>query len=105
KILFADAGVEGEAGEKRQLLSRIAARDVERRVGFGEAGLLCVAERVGIGRAFFGHLRKNEVARAVDDADQRVNAVRDQPLLKRVDNRNAAAATGLERNAGVVLSR
>src|SRR5206468_4196814 len=47
----------------------------------------------------------DEVAGAVDDAEQRIDAVGDEPALEDVDDRNPAAGGGFERDAGVLLPR
>ena len=44
--LSRDADVERQAREQRELLRRVAAGDVERRVGLGEAELLRLGQRL-----------------------------------------------------------
>ena len=103
-VALGDANVEGEAREDRQLLSRVAAGNIERRVRLGKAELLRLGQSLLIGPAVFGHLGEDEVAGAVDDADQRVDVVGDEALREGVDDRNPAAAACFKGDAGIVLA-
>ena len=55
--------------------------------------------------AVAGHLGEDEIARAVDDADQRVDAVCDQSVHEGVDDGNSAGAACLKGDAGFVFAR
>ena len=85
--------------------SESLARDVHRRIRLGESLRLRFLQRLVVAPALLRHLREDEVARAVDDAEQRVDAVGDQPALERIDDRNPAAGGGFEGDAGVLLAR
>ena len=88
--------------QERQLLRCVSTGNVERRIGFGETEFLRFGERVGVGPTVFGHSREDDIARAVDDADQRVDSIGDQSACQRIDDRNAAAATGFGRAINVL---
>ena len=97
-----DLQPERQRREDRQLVGRVGALDVQGRVRLGEASLLGAGQGVGVGLVPLRHRREDVVARAVDDAVQRVDAVGDQPVGQRPDDRHAAAATGLEGDAHAV---
>ncbi len=88
--------VERQPGQHGQLLGRVPAADVHGRVGLGEPDPLGLGQRPGVRPAVLRHLRQDEVARAVDDADQGVDPVGDQAVDQGRDDRDAAAAAGLE---------
>ena len=54
--------------------------------------------------AVAGHAGEDDVAGAVDDADEGVDAVGDQPAADGVDDRNPPAATGLEGDARIMFA-
>ena len=90
--------------EQRELLGGVPAGDVHRRVGLGEPELLGLVQRLLVRPAVAGHPGQDDVARAVDDADEGVDPVGDEPPADGLDDRDAAAGTGLERDARVVLA-
>ena len=57
-----------KTGNERELVPRIAAGDVERRIGLGETGLLGRLQGVFERSPAIRHARQNVVARSVDDA-------------------------------------
>ena len=50
-VALGHAGVERQAREQRQLLGRVAAGDVHRRIGLGVAQLLRLGQRLRVGPA------------------------------------------------------
>ena len=86
----------GEPGEDGGLVEDVDALDVEGRVGLGVAELLGFLERVGEGKAVLAHAGEDVVAGAVEDADDQVEAVGDEPLADGLDDGNAAGDAGLE---------
>ena len=68
-VLPMHAGAEGQVRENRQFLGGVGAVDIHRRVGFGVAQPLGLGKHVGVRCPLSCILRKDEVARAVEDAD------------------------------------
>ena len=66
-----------------------------RRVGLGVAELLRLRERVGVALPVARHRGEHEVGRAVDDADQLVDAGRGQRLLQHAHDGDRGAGRGL----------
>src|SRR5262249_643258 len=102
-IRLGDAGVEGEAGEQRHLPGGVAAGDIQRGVGFGKPLVLGFFQRLLVGPAVAGHSGEDDVAGAVDDADEGVDAIGGQATDQGVDDGDAAAGAGFEGDGGVVL--
>ena len=88
----------GKMGQDRQLLRGVAAVDVHGRIGLGEAQLLGLGQGVGVALAAVLHLREDEVARAVENAVNRLDLVGHQRLVDGRDDRNAASHGRLEGN-------
>ncbi len=63
---------------------------VERRVGLRVARGLRLGERLGEAQPALGHAREDVVARAVDDAVDRLDVIADEGLADRLDDRDAA---------------
>jgi len=103
-IRFGDADIKGEAGENGEFLCGVAAGDIEGGVGLGEALFLGFFEGVVVGPGVAGHLCEDEVAGAVDDAEDGVDAVGDKAAEDGVDDGDAAADGGFEGDAGIVLA-
>ena len=80
-------------------MGRVHAGDVQGRVRLGQPGGLGFGEDLGVGHPLGGHAGEDVVARAVDDAVDRLDLVGQQPGQQRADHRHAADATGLEGDA------
>ena len=65
----------GQTDQQHELVRRVEAVDVQRGIGLGVALGLRFGERGGKVHALAGHLRKNIVARTVQNAFKRGNAV------------------------------
>jgi len=52
-----------------------------------------------------GHLREDEIASAVHDAQQRIDPIGDQPIHQGINDGDSAGATGFKRHAGFMFSR
>ena len=87
---------ESQLRENRQLLHRVAAIDIHRRIGFGVAAALGVGQGGGIARAAIFHLREDEIAGAVQDAVDRNDLIRGQTLIDVGNDRNSAGHGRLE---------
>ena len=87
---------ERERGEDLQLVGGVDPLDVERRVRLRVSGRLGLAEGVGEVAPLVRHLGQDEVGRAVDDAVERQDPVRGQPVAEGPDDRHAAGDGGLE---------
>ena len=96
---------EADRGHDRELVRRVHAFDVERRIGLRVAAPLRFLQHVGEARAFVAHFGEDEIARAVDDAGDPFDAVRGQPFAQRLDDRYAAADGAFERHHDVLLLR
>ena len=77
----------------------IRAAYVQRRIGLGQAVRLRLGENRRVVAAIGGHAGEDEVARAVHDAEQRVDFVGQQAVQQRADHRHAADATCPEADA------
>ncbi len=78
---------------------------VERRIGLGIAELLGFLEHVLEGAALLSHLGENEIAGAVDDARQPVDAVAGKAFANRLDHRDTASHRSLERDDDALFAR
>ncbi len=87
---------EGDGGQDRQFVRRIDAFDVESGICLGIAERLGLGKHVGKLAALVAHLRKDEVAGAVDDARHPVDAVAGEPLAYRLDDGDAAGHRSFE---------
>ena len=96
---------EGEVGEDREFLRRVGAVDVHRGIGLREALLLGELQHLGVVGAVFLHPREDEVARAVENAADALDAVGSQALADRGHDRDAAGDGRLERDRPALLSR
>ena len=91
-----DASPERKAGNERQLVTRIAAGDVERRVRLGETCLLRGFERIGERSSFIGHAGQDVVAGPVDDAPDGTDVIGSERLSNHADHGDGASHGGLE---------
>jgi hypothetical protein len=91
-----DLGAKGDGREQRQLVGGVVAADVEGRVGFGIAELLCRREAVLEREAFLLHPGQDVVRGAVEDAVDAVDRVAGHRLAERLDDRDAAGCRRLE---------
>ncbi len=89
---------EGDRRQDGELVRGVDALDVEGRVGFGVAQPLRFLQHVVEGRALVAHLGQDEVAGAVDDAGQPLDAVGGEALAQRLDDGDAARHRRLERH-------
>ena len=96
---------ERKGRKNRELIRRVEAFDVRRRIKFGIAEVLCFFKRGLVIRALFFHFRENIIGRAVDDAHQRKYAVRLRAFGQRADNGHAAHAARFEKQTRVHLFR
>src|ERR1700728_5220185 len=101
-VAFVDQDIERKRRQNRQFLCSIAARNVHGGISFGKSKLLRFRQRFAIGPAVSGHLREDEIAGAVDDADKSVDAVGDQAARQSINNGNPTSAARLKRDAGFV---
>ena len=95
----------GQGGEQNRLVGGVPAVHVERGVGLGVAERLGLGERGLEGEAGVGHAAEDVVRGAVDDAEKRQDAVADERILHRADDRDAARDGGLEMDRRVGLPR
>ena len=100
-----DRPAERQRGQDRQLVRRIDAVDVERRIGLRVAELLRIGEHFGELAAALAHLRQDVIAGAVQDAGNAQDAVAGETLAQRLDHRDAAGDRGLERQRHAALLR
>ena len=89
-VLEINRRAERKRGHNAQFVCRIVAFDIESRIGFGIAQLLCLLEHVGKRAAVGAHIAQDEVAGAVDDAGHRFDAVGSQAFAQGFDDRDAA---------------
>ena len=94
--LEVDARAEGDRGEERELLRRVDAADVERRVGLGVARALRLLEHLRVGRVLGLHPGQDVVAGAVHHPHEPGDGVAGEPLGQRLDHRDAARDRRLE---------
>ena len=80
-------------------MCRVFARDVQRGVSLSQAICLGLLQDRCVVSAFGAHLAENKIARAVDDAEHRVDSIDNQPLVQCSDYRHAAGTAGFERDA------
>src|SRR5690606_2997261 len=85
---------EGDGRQNGQLVGGVDAFHVEGRVGLGVAQCLGFLEHVLKGTTFLAHLGEDEIAGAVDDASQPVDAVGGQAFADRLDHRDATGHGG-----------
>ncbi len=77
----------GEPGKDHELVRRIPAFDVKRRIGLRKAPGLRIGER-GVERQLAGaHLREDHVRGAVDDAVERRDAIAEETRTQQRDDR------------------
>ena len=93
-VVDVQVAVERERGENRELGRGIRAADVLGGIGLGVAELLGLGERVGVALAVARHRAEHEVGRAVDDADQLVDARR-EPTPEHAHDGDRRAGRGL----------
>ncbi len=91
-----DLDAEGERDKKRELVRGIDAADIEGRIGFGVAALLRLLQDIGERPSGRAHLGQDEIAGAVQDAVEPVDAVADKGLADRLDDGDAAGDRRLE---------
>jgi len=96
---------EGDRRQDSQLVRGIDAFHVETRVGLGVTQALRLGQHVGEVRTLVPHFGKNEIAGAIDDAGQPLDAVTGQAFANGLDDRNAAGDSGLERHHHPILLR
>ncbi len=87
-----------------QLVRGIDAFDVEGRIGFGVTQRLRLGEHVFEGAAFLTHFGEDEVASAVDDPRNPVDAVGRQAFANRLDHRNATGHRRFESDDHALLT-
>ena len=83
-------------------MARIAASDVEGRIGLGVSLRLGLPQRLGEGEPSRRHAGEYIVAGAVDDGLHRADVVSDHRLADRLDDRHAAPDSRLEVDRNVV---
>ena len=98
-----DPGAEGRAGQHGELVCGIDTIDVETRIGLGVACGLGLREHDVEVSACLAHRRQDVVAGAVEDAVEALDAIADQALSQRLDDRNAASDCSLERKNAILL--
>ena len=89
---------EADRRDDGELVRGIDAFDVEGRIGLRVAQALRLLEHLVEARALVAHLREDEVAGAVDDAGDPLDAVGGEPFAHRLDDRDAAGHRRLERH-------
>src|SRR5690606_4108580 len=95
---------EGDGCQDGQLVGGVDTFDIEGRIGFGVAKCLGFLEHVPEGPALLAHLAEDEVAGAVDDAGQPVDAVGRQTFADRLDDRDAAGNRRFEGDDHALLA-
>ena len=88
-----------------ELVGGVDALDVEGGIGFRVAARLCVLQRELEAHAAGAHLGQDEIAGAVDDARDPLDAVRGKALPQRLDDGDAPAYGGFEGDHNVLLLR
>src|SRR6185436_1508414 len=83
----------------------VSAAYIRRRIGFGIALLLRLGQCLGVGPPALLHLRKDIVARAVDDSKDRLRLFGGEALAEGADHRDAAADASLEAKLSAVPFR
>jgi hypothetical protein len=101
----ADRYAEGDGREDGDLVRGVCAVDIETWIGLGVAQLLRLAQRIGKGCPGVAHTRQDEIARAVDDPGDPLDAIGRQAFAQRLDDRNAAAHRRLEGHHHAHLAR
>ncbi len=96
---------ERDRREQRDLVSGVDALDVEGRIGFRVAEALRFGQHDVERETLVAHFGEDEVARAVDDAGDPLDAVGGEAFAQRLDRRNAAGDGGFERDDHVLLAR
>ena len=104
-VVDVQVAVERERGQDRELGRGVGAADVLGRVGLGVAELLRLGERVGVALPVARHRGQHEVGRAIDDADQLVDAGRRERLLQHAHDRDGGAGRGLVAQLGPAAVR
>ncbi len=94
----AEGGAEGEGREQGELVTAVAAIDVEARVGLGVTHLLGLSQGLGQGGAAVLHGAEDVVAGAVDDAGDPVDAIAGKAVVEGPHYGNGAGDGGLEEN-------
>ena len=97
-VVDGHAGVERDGREDGDLRGSVEAVHVGRGIGLGEALGLGFLERVVVAQALFHHAGEHVVRRAVHDAHDRRDLVGNERVLERVDDGDATADAGFERN-------
>ena len=87
---------EGEAGKETDLLGRIPAAHIERRIGLREPLFLRLAQGLTEGELVLGHVGKDVVRRSVHDAHDAPDPVAHEAFLQDLDDGDASADRGLE---------
>ena len=98
-----DARAEGERREDRELVRRVEAADVERRVGLGVAEPSAPPSDILEGQLFALHAREDVIAGAVENAIDAVDRIAGESLAQRLDDRNAAGDRRLEGERDTLL--
>ena len=94
--VHAEAHIEGQRRENRELVGRIDAFHIEGRIGFRVAERLCRRQGIPECGALLGHGRQYVVRRAIDDAGNGTHPAGREPPGERADDRNAAGHRCLE---------
>ena len=100
-----NAGMESKRREYGQLIRRVEALDVRRRIEFRIAELLRFFECVGVAHALVRHFGQYIVGRAVDYTDERVHLIGLQAFLQSADDGHAAHAGRFEVQTRAALFR
>jgi hypothetical protein len=87
---------EGEARQDRELVRRVAAADIERRISFGKTEILRFLQHLFEGTLRLLHVGEDIVASAVENAAHRNDTVRDQAFAKCFHDGDATGRRGLE---------
>ncbi len=94
-----------QRSEDDRLVRGIAAIHIERGIGLGIARRLRLGERSGEAHLILRHPREDVVARAVDDAVDRLDVVADEGLANRFDDRNPTTDRRLEEHRHAMRRR
>ena len=103
-ILRIDPKTVGERGEDDGLVRGVPAVDIERGVGLGVTELLSLGEDRREIQTLACHAREDVVARAVENSMDRLEAVSDESLAHRFDNRNSPGNGGFIKNRHALLA-
>ena len=91
-----DLRTKAQRCQNRQFMRRVDAVDVEARVGLGKALGLCIGKHICKVETFFFHRRQDEIAGAVENTVNAVDAIGRSTIAQSLNNRDPAGNGCLE---------